>query len=167
MQIISHIWKNKSFCTFNKRLSVTVLLMSSLTMQIFFFKKQVRQEKKCIKTKECLARTPFLVFEKKNEKFHQDGSPQDCHSFLLREFLRFSHKQKVNPIFLVKTKGASHITFKSIFTSLAREEYYNNVQFSFHLLMMIRNESGVKIFLTLFSKWSLLSSPCQLPFLCL
>ena len=32
----------------------------------------------------------------------------------------------------------------------------NNVQFSFHLLMMIRNESGVKIFLTLFSKWSLL-----------
>ena len=33
----------------------------------------------------------------------------------------------------------------------------NNVQFSFHLLMMIRNESGVKIFLTLFSKWSLLS----------
>ena len=145
--------------------------MSSLIRCRSFFLSFKKLKKKCIKTKECLAEPLFWNLEKKTRKIHLPYHWRIIdwwQSFLLREFLRFSHKQKVNPIFLVKTKGASHITFKSIFTyPLAPQSSLNNVQFSFHLLMMIRNESGVKIFLTLFSKWSLLSSPCQLPFLCL
>ena len=60
------------FCiTFNKRLSVTVLLMSSLIWcRSFFFKKL---NKKCIKTKECLAlyQNPFFgIWKKMSQKIH-------------------------------------------------------------------------------------------------